>query len=197
MLGDAGQPSLRTIENGDMPGTASTRRYAQAIFQIGLEQDTLDAWLEDLGVLAGAMENREFREFLDAPQVTLNQKIAAIEEALGDSVGRLPRNLIMLLASRGIAHLFPGVLDQYERLLDGHRGVERAEVVSAVPLSDAQRERLVELLKGIVGKEIRLASRVEPGILGGVVARVGDRVIDGSTRAKLDAMRRQLVEQAG
>ena len=180
-----------------MPGIASARRYAQAVFQIALEQDSLDMWMDDLEALARSLENREFSGFVDAPQVPLVRKIEVIREVLGDSVGVLPRNLFSLLASRNLGHRIPDIVQHYETMLDAHRNIERAEVVSAVPLEDAQRDRLVELLRDVVGKDIRLASRTDPGILGGVVARVGDRLIDGSARSKLDAMRRQLVEQAG
>ena len=178
-----------------MPRSASPRRYAQAVFQIATEKDELEGWLANLTVLAQTLEDRDFAEFLDAPQVPLSQKIEAIRSALGDTVGPLALNLISLLASRNIAQVLPGVVEQYQRLLDAHHGIERAEVVSAVPLDDARREQVAELLRGIVGKQIRLTSRVEPTILGGLVARVGDRVLDGSTVTKLEAMRRELVEQ--
>ena len=89
----------------------------------------------------------------------------------------------------------PGIGEQYQRLLDEHNGIERAEVVSAVPLNDAQRASVEELLKDMVGKEIRLTSRVDPQIIGGMVARVGDHLIDGSTATMLESMRRELIER--
>ena len=81
-------------------------------------------------------------------------------------------------------------------MLDAHRGIERAEITSAVALSDEQQTRVENLLKEMVGKEIVLTVRIDPQILGGIVARVGDRVIDGSTRTKLEGLRRELVRQA-
>lgn len=160
-----------------------------------MERNELDGWLDDLSVMARAVEGQEFSQFLDAPQVPVGHKASLIRGALGATVGPLALNLLALLASRGIAHLVPSIVDQYQRLLDSHRGIERAEVVSAVPLDDAQHHKVEELLKGIVGKEVRLSSRVEPQVLGGFVARVGDRVIDGSTRTRLREMRRDLVER--
>jgi F-type H+-transporting ATPase subunit delta len=174
---------------------ASARRYAQAVFQIALEKDELDGWLDDLSVLVQAVENEEFTEFLDAPQVPAARKVSVVKEALGDSVGPLALNLVSLLASRNVAHIMPGVVEQYQRLLDAHRGVERAEVVSAVPLDDQQKGSIAALLEKIVGKEVQLVSRVEPSTLGGFVARAGDRVIDSSVRTKLDRMRREFGER--
>ena len=178
-----------------MPAAASARRYSQATFQIALEQGELERWLDDLSLLANAVENREFSGFLDAPQIPISQKVSVIKNTLAGSVDDLALNLISLLASRNIAHIMPGVVERYQELLDAHRGIEQAEVVSAVPLDDEQRRKLTELLQGVVGAEVRLARRVEPQILGGLVIRIGDRLIDGSTRTRLQALQRELVEQ--
>ena len=146
-------------------------------------------------MLAQALENRELAELLDAPQVPMASKQEVLNNALADAVGPLAINLMSLLASRNLSGLVPDVVDQYQLLLDAHRGIEQAEVVSAVPLADEERRRVEALLREMVGKEIRLTSRVDPGILGGLVARVGDRVIDGSTATRLRDLRRDLVEQ--
>ncbi len=173
---------------------ASARRYAQAVFAIALERSELDRWLDDLALLADAMENDEFANFLDAPQLTLSQKTSLIEESLGDSVSRLALNLISLLASRSSARLVASIAEAYQRMLDDHNGIERAEIVSAVPLDARQQARIEDMLQGIVGKEITTTARVESHILGGFVARVGDKVIDGSTRTRLDELRRELAQ---
>ena len=175
---------------------ASARRYAQAVFAIALDHGEPDRWLDDLALLADTLANEEFAAFLDAPQLTLNQKTNLIEETLGGSVSELARNLISLLASRNSARLLPSITESYQEMLDEHNGVERAEIVAAVPLSDEQQERIETMLAGIVGRSITATARVEPQILGGFVARVGDKVIDGSTRTKLDGLRRELVHGA-
>ena len=180
-----------------MPRSASARRYAQAAFQIAGERNELEGWLDDLTVLAGAVQDSEFAAFLDAPQLSVDQKQAVIQGALSGTVGPLPLNLMALLASRNLAGVLPAIVEQYQRLLDDHNGIERAEVVSAFPLDDAQHGQVEQLLRRVVGKKIRLTSRVDPGIIGGVVARVGDHVIDGSTATRLESMRRELVERRG
>ena len=177
-----------------MARAPSPTRYAQAVFQIALEKDELDVWLDDLRVLAVALETSEFSQLLDAPQVPAANKVDSISQALGDSVAPMALNLLSILASRNMAHLVPGVLEEYGRNLDAHRGIERAEVVVAVPLDKGQQENIVKLLEGIVGKEVRLSPFVDPQILGGLIARVGDRVIDGSVRSKLAEMRRSITE---
>ena len=178
-----------------MPRPASARRYAQAVFQLAVEYDELEKWLDDLMILADSVTSSQFLDFMSQPRVPTAAKLEVIRESLGDSVGRLATNLISLLATRNIAHILPEIADQYQELLDSHQGIERAEVVSAVPLTDAQHQQTVALLEGLSGREVRLSARVEPALIGGMIMRIGDRVVDGSTRSKLKAMRRELSER--
>ena len=179
-----------------MPQTASARRYAQAVFQIAVEGDALDAWSGDLRSLAEAMDVPELASVLDAPQVPMARKVEAVRRAVGDAVGPLAANLLCVLASRNLAHLVQAVLDEYSSMIDARRGIESAEVTSATRLDDAQRDRVTRILEDVAGKEVRLHTLVRPEILGGIIARVGDRVIDGSVRTRLRAMRRELGDPA-
>ena len=173
---------------------ASSKRYAQAMFQIALEQGDLDAWQNDLEVMGRALENPEFASLLDAPQIPTTVKIAVAKETLAESVTPLSLNLLSLLASRGITHLVPRILDEYVMMLDSHKGIERAEVVAAFPLNKRQETQIVKLLENSIGKKIKIRSTQQPRIIGGLIARVGDRVIDGSVVTKLKNLRRELVE---
>jgi len=178
-----------------MPRATSSRRFAQAIFQLAIDAGQIDSWIDDLTIIANALENQMFSEFLDAPQVSVEHKVEIIRKALGSSVNPMPINLISLLASRNITNIIPDIVIHYQLLIDVYKGVERAEIVSAVPLGDAEHKSVIDLLQIIVGKEVRLEARVEPQILGGFIARVGDHLIDGSTKTKLDQMRRQIVHR--
>lgn len=175
-----------------MPKGASARRYAQAVFNIASERSETDKWLADLGLLANAMQNADFAGFLDAPQLTAAQKRGLIQESLSDSVGPLALNLMSLLASRGSARLVPAIAENYQRLLDAANGIERAEIVSATPLSDDRRARIVAMLGQMVDGEVVATARVEPDIMGGFIARVGDKVLDGSVRTRFNQLRREL-----
>lgn len=179
-----------------MPRGTSPTRYAQAIFQIGLENASLDEWSKDLGVIVAAVENKELCELLDSPHLQTATKFDTIGEVLGQSVNPLALNLLRLLAVRNLVHQSQEILFAYEKILDSHQGVERAEVVAAVRLSKEQEKLVSELLEKIVGNEIKLTSVVKPEIIGGIIARVGDRVIDGSIKTKLETMRRKILENA-
>lgn len=179
-----------------MPRATSIRRYAQAIFEIALENNQLDKWLEDLRLLALAVKTEGLARPLDSPQVSTERKIGLIEEVFGDTVSKLSRNLISLLATRNMVRVMPAIADEYVTYMDSHRGVERANVVTAVSIDDEQQAKLSALLREIIGREVILTTTVDPKILGGVVARLGDRIIDGSTRTRLENLRRYLLDKA-
>ncbi len=178
-----------------MPRAASPRRYAQAVFQIATESGQLDAWSDNLRTVATALENKGLAGLLDSPQVPAAIKIETVETVLGDAVDPLAANLLALLATRNLANLVPGIIETFETLVDSHNGIERAEVISATPLDQDQEAAINAVLVKLVDKDVRLSTGVDPNILGGLVARVGDRVIDGSLRTKLQGMRRTVVEQ--
>ena len=167
------------------------------MFQIALEHDSLDVWVDDLQTLADLLDDKEVAAFLDAPQVPEARKLETIQQLLGDSVGALAANLLRLLATRNMTLLIPAVLEQFTEMVDRHRGIEWADVTTAVPLDNAQQKEVSRLLSGIVGSEVSLRTYVEPELIGGIVARLNDRVIDGSVRSKLRNMHRQVVEQIG
>jgi F-type H+-transporting ATPase subunit delta len=178
-----------------MPRAASARRYAQAVFELALENRELEKWFDDLTLLSDSVSNQEFLDFLSQPRVTSEEKIRVVRDALGDSVGPLALNLMCLLATKNIAHILPGITDQYQELLDVQQGIERAETVTAIPLDDDEQRRVTEMLSAMSGRDVRLTTRVDAEILGGMIVRIGDRVMDGSTRSRLRAMRRELAER--
>ena len=173
---------------------ASARRYAQAAFEIALEKGDLDDWLEDLGTIGTAIDTEGLGEVLDSPQLTTERKVAVIDEAFGDSVRPLPRNLLCLLASKNLSGISPEVANEFAGMVDSHRGVERAEVVTAFPMDETQSDKLSELLREIAGRDVVITARIDSEILGGVVAKVGDRVIDGSAKTRLESLRKTLTQ---
>lgn len=178
-----------------MPRRPSARRYASALFQLALEAGDVQVWQTDLQTLDEALQEREFVAFLGMPKIRLAQKMQVVEEAL-PQLSILARNLMGLLISRRSVDILPSIKEEYAHLLDQHGGRVRASVVSAVPLDQSQRERLVKYLGGLTGAEILLSESVDPALLGGLVARVGDRIVDGSTRTRLLDLRKSLAEAA-
>ena len=176
-----------------MPRRPSAKRYALALFQLALENGEVERWQEDLQGLDEALQEREFAAFLGMPKITLSQKMSVIREAFPD-LEAMVSNLMGILVIREMVDAVPSVREEYGKLVDRQHGRERAHVISAVPLEAGQRDRLAGYLGGLVGKEIELTAAVDESILAGLVARVGDRLIDGSARTKLQDLRKSLAE---
>ena len=178
-----------------MPRKPSAKRYALALFQLALEKGEIERWSTDLQVIDEALQEREFLAFLGMPKVRLAQKMQVIQEALPD-LNALAHNLLGLLISRRVVDTLPSIREEYGNLLDRHHGLQRASVVSAVPLEQGQRDRLAQYLRDLTGKEIELTTSVDPSIVAGLIARVGDRLMDGSARTRLQDLKKSLAEAA-
>ena len=169
-----------------------TRRYAQAVFEIALETKELDRWQSDLQKIAGLAKDVTLVAFLESLKILFDDKARLLSELL-KSINPLALNLVYLLAARGKLRTIGDIADDYQRLLDSHRGIEMAEVVTATDLDEEDKRRLAEHLSAIVGKKVTLKTEVEPELIGGVIARIGGKLLDGSTRSKLEALKKELV----
>ncbi|MDP6824027.1 MAG: ATP synthase F1 subunit delta [Dehalococcoidia bacterium] len=167
------------------------RRYAQAAFEIASENDTLDEWAADLDALATALGDEDFAALLDAPQAPMSVKMTGIDTVLA-GVGEQARNLAKLLVTHRATQVASQIRDDFRAMLDTERGIARAEIATAAPVDDALKTEIVARLSAFVGQEITATFTEDPEILGGMVARVGDRLVDGSVRSKLQSLRQTL-----
>ena len=174
----------------------SARRYAQALFLIAEENGDQDQWLADLEVLASSSRNPDIIAFIDSPKIENVKKIEVLKEAFSKSISDLALNLVSLLATRNYVASLSSIADAFQELVDSEKGVERAEIVSAVKLTDGQEKGVVDKLTQMVGKELSVTTFVDESILGGYLARVGDRLLDGSVKTQLEDMRRELLRGA-
>ncbi len=175
-----------------MPRGGSPKRHAQAVFAIALEQDQLDKWLQDLGQLSQLSHDPLFRAVMDNPKLSLQDKLGLLPDKVA-GLSPLAVNLLALLVARDRLRLAPQIHQEYQKLLNAHRGIASAEVVTAVPLEAAEEKAITRRLEAITGAKVALTTRVDPSVLGGVVARIGDRLLDGSISGKLKALRKSLV----
>jgi F-type H+-transporting ATPase subunit delta len=168
-------------------------RYAQAAFEIASQRDELDAWHKDLKQVAGLAAEAEVLAFMEDPKIRFETKAGLLKEHLGGA-NPLVLNLAYLLIAGKRLDMMGEVTVGFERRLMEKRGVERAEVTTAIPLAEDDKARLVKRLSEMVGKKIVLKAVVESGLISGMVARIGDKLIDGSTASGLAALKRQLNE---
>jgi len=170
---------------------AAARRYAEASFELALKHDELDRWASDLRALAEVLAEPGAAAFFESAGVPEAQKERVLEQVL-EGIGPLAWNLACLLLSRGRLGLGPQIALAFQELVDGHRGVAHAEVTTAVPLTASQAVAVATRLGELTGKQVVVEAQEDPGIIGGLVARIGDQLIDGSTRAKLESLKRDL-----
>jgi len=172
---------------------ATARRYAGAVFDLGLRGETLDRWLADLRLLAEVYGNRKLAFVLREPKIAFARKEKIVREVLDARVQPLAVSLALLLVERGLVDLAPRIAVEFEQMLNEYRNQAAAEVTTAIPLDEPLQRALTNRLEELTGKRIIMRTRVDPEILGGVVARVGDTLIDASARRKLELLRQQII----
>jgi F-type H+-transporting ATPase subunit delta len=172
---------------------AIARRYAGAMFELARKQNTIDRTLEDLKGIAQIFANRKLAYMLREPKVPAQRKETVLREALASRVLPTSLNLALLLVQRGLVDIMSNTASEYEQYVLDYRNQAVAEVTTATPLDEAMSAQVKRALEEISGKTIILHTRTDPSILGGIVARVGDQVIDGSVRYRLHALQQQLL----
>lgn len=172
------------------------KRYATAIFEIAQEDGSLDRIAEDARTIRSALDESDaFRDLINSPIYSREAQeagIAALAERmeLSDTV----RNTLRLMATKRRLFVLPALVDALQRMIAEARGEVSADVTSARPLGDDQRSRLSETLKSAMGRDVALNASVDEGLIGGLVVKVGSRMIDTSIRSKLNALRNTMKE---
>lgn len=172
------------------------RRYAQAAFEVAVVRGDLDRWQADLDDMAQVLLEPSIGALLDNPRVPLADKTRLVRQALGRTSPQV-QNLACLLVAERRRETAGRVSAEFNAMVDAHRGILRARVTSASPLEGADEQRIAEGLASLLGREVRVETRVDSGIIGGFVARVGDVLIDGSVRSQLEAMKVALAGPRG
>jgi F-type H+-transporting ATPase subunit delta len=175
------------------------RRYAKAILELGAESGQLDALVNEISEAAVAYQSSpELRAALENPLVAIDAKKAILDE-ISQRLGLSPtaHHALRLLGDRRRLRVLPSIAQLLREMHDAKRGVVRAEVVTAVRLSDGYYERLQRELEKMTGKKVVLDTHLDETIIAGVITRIGDMVVDGSLRARLEEMKTALLADPG
>lgn len=175
-----------------MARLTSGKRYAQAAFELALERGELDSWQAGLRKIAEMSTDEKLVALLKNPKLPLQVREALLTERLG-KINPLALNLAYLLVKKHRLSIAGDISLQYDRLLDTHQGIEHVEVVTALPLGDEDREMISSQFGEITGHKVAIDAQVDPSIVGGIRAKIGDTLIDGSIRNRLEALRKSLV----
>jgi F-type H+-transporting ATPase subunit delta len=167
--------------------------YAQAIFEIAKSEGSLETVENELFQFSQLFQsNEQLREKLTDQSLPVEKRQAIVEDLLGQKASHVTVNIISFIVGAGRARELPEIVNRLVEQAAAARQREVAEVRTALPLDDEQLRRLREALQRSTGKQIELKVIVDPSVIGGVVARVGDTVIDGTVRRRLEQLRESL-----
>jgi len=166
-------------------------RYANALFELAQDQKAIDAVSADLASLRRAMETSlDLTRLMRSPVFSAADHARALKAILAKmDANALTEKFVLLLAEKRRLFVLTQIIAAYERLVARSRGETEAEVTAARALNDAEITELKSVLKSKLGKEPRLHTKIDPALLGGLVVKVGSRMIDTSLRTKLDGLR--------
>ena len=176
-----------------MPG-AVAKRYASALFELALDSGRVEQMDDQAKVMERLFDEPMIRNFFVSPRITAQQKKQVLAQKLGDKIDKSILNLCKLLVDKRRIEYMPEIMFEFDRLTNQHIGVEEVTIVSAVVLTDRQRDEIVEIVKrfSAYGK-LDVHTEVDSGVLGGVKVKLGENVvIDGTLSTQLTGMQDSL-----
>lgn len=171
-------------------------RYASSLFEVALEAGSIDAVSADLNRFQAMMdESDDLRRLVLSPVFSAEEQVRAVS-AVAERAGirGVVGNFLKVVAGNRRLFALPGMIRAYQQIAAAHRGEVSADVTSAHALTPAQEQELKSALKGVTGKDVVIAVKVDPTLLGGLIVKVGSRQIDTSLRTKLSTLKLALKE---
>jgi F-type H+-transporting ATPase subunit delta len=170
---------------------SAARRYAEAIVSLARENNAFEAWDRDLGRLAAAFQDEQTARFLVNPGVPVESKRRAFDAILS---GAQPEatNLVRVLTDNRRLQVIPEIYEVFTEAWLAEQGIVVAYVTTAEPLTPEDELVISARLEEMTGRQIQLRAKVDPNLIGGMIARVGDTVLDGSVQTRLRALRQRL-----
>ncbi|MGI8999731.1 MAG: ATP synthase F1 subunit delta [Candidatus Limnocylindria bacterium] len=167
------------------------RRYADAAFEIGRDDGTLETWERNLATLQAAIADDELRRLVEHPAVPFAEKEKVLRRVI-KGVAPEPLALALLMIRRGRPGAIAAMVERFGELVRRERGISLAEVRTALPLDDEQRTEIAERLRTLTGDRIEIREVVDDALIGGIAVRIGDRLYDASVRSRLERLRARL-----
>ena len=164
------------------------RPYAEAVFKLAAEGNALAAWSDAIANIDGVVADSRVQACISDPKVSAQQLEGLVLGVVGDKLTGDARNFVQVLVQNGRLDLMPLIRVHFEALKREKEGVLEARIISALPMSDAQVQALVAQLEAKYQRKVTAQVETDASLIGGVKIVVGDKVIDGTVRGKLDAM---------
>lgn len=175
----------------------AARRYAKALLQSALEQDILDDVEKDIRFVLNTVEDsRELVVFLKSPIIKKEDKQQVLSKIFGEHISGETKSLLRLLSEKNRENLLKDICLGFLDLFNEHKGIIQVEVTTAYELNDSQRDKLHKALVSSTGKKVEMNVSVDPEIMGGVIVRIDDTVMDGSVKHKIRKLKNQFAADA-
>ncbi|NLL89501.1 MAG: ATP synthase F1 subunit delta [Dehalococcoidales bacterium] len=170
----------------------SARRYAQALFAVAQKKNKADGMLVELQDIEQLNRDKAVAAYLGNPAISFKEKESVLSGKLSD-IDPAVVNLVYLMLANGRINMLGAVADEYRKMVDDSKGIERAEVITAVPLDDDARQKISTRLGDMLRKKVVIEPEsVNPELLGGVVVKVSGKLLDGSTRSALNILKKEI-----
>ncbi|MBO4931981.1 MAG: ATP synthase F1 subunit delta [Clostridia bacterium] len=169
------------------------KEYGGGLYELAVDEGLEEVLLEQTRALRGILEP-SYLHLLTTPGISKTERVGLAAEALDGRVHPYLANFVKIMVERGNAYEIPGCFDEYEQRYFRHHGIIRAKAESAVPLTDAQREKLTARLEARTGKKIELTCVVVPGLIGGIRLSFDNRLIDDTAHTKLKTIAGSLAD---
>jgi F-type H+-transporting ATPase subunit delta len=180
-----------------MKNIRAARRYAVAFFGVAEERGVIDRVAADFDIIGQTLRgSRELRLLLSSPVVSRPRKQAVFHALFDARVGKETGQFLQLLIQKQREALLPELVEEFFALRDARANIVNCDVVTAVPMTTAQEALLRQTLERMTGKGVRIRPTADPSIRGGMVVKIGDRVLDASVRQQLESLRRRFLTDA-
>jgi len=184
------------MQHADPIESGMAGRYATALFELALEANALDAVLADLRTFEGLVdESEDLRRLVRSPVFAAEvqgKALAAVLDKAG--IGGLAAQFLQVVTANRRLFAVGAIVRAYRALVARHKGEVTAQVTVAEPLSDVHRDEIRNALNAVTGKDVRIDVKIDPSIIGGLVVKLGSRMVDSSLRTKLNALRHVMKE---
>lgn len=170
-------------------------RYAKSLLDLAVERDALQGAEEDMTTVAKAIGgNRDLRLLLQSPIIHSDKKIEILKEIFGDHLGPVSSNFIEIITQKGRESLLESIANAFVIMAKERNNIYQAEVITARPMGDETRQKLMVIVQQLQKGDIELAEKVDPEIIGGFVLRIGDQMVDTSVLTQFRALKKEFAD---
>lgn len=171
------------------------KTYAEALFEVAVEIQQLDQFGEQLRFVSDTFQQYpEFYELYKTPQISNEEKKSIIANVFQKGVQVELLNFLKILIDKRRTGKFEDIAKEYQRLVNDYHNIVEAVAITTKPLGDADRLNLESKLAAMTGKKIKLKNEIDPTIIGGMLVRMGDKVIDGTVQSRLGKLKESLAQ---